>query len=419
MNKLNVYFLENQVGILYLGPDGFEFSYTKQWLENKNSFAVSQQLPLEDVSFVQAAQTYFSNLLPEGKIRNILAKRLGISESNDYELLKRIGVDCAGALSLLPADYKQKDKENLKVSLAEIYQKYKEQPIIQLGFQQEQVRLSLAGAQDKIALIYKAQENDIPRFEIPQSQEPSTHILKIPSKDYKNLVENEKFVTELAKLCDLPTAPQKMLGYAGTNFLLIERYDRFQQKDKIVRLHQEDFCQSLGIGYQHKYQSEGGPSFKESFQLVENVSSDVIQDIELLLKWLIFNVAVGNCDNHGKNLSLLKEHEKNKWSLAPFYDFVCTRLYKTLSHQQAMSVGGEFDTGNLALKHWQKEMDGLNYKFIRFKEEIALPTLESIRLGTEVLLTEQRKSKKNDFYRQLTKAILTQTRRTEKSLYDG
>ncbi len=412
MKKLTVYFSEFFVGHISLDSDNrINFDYSASWLENENAFALSKQLPLERFTFVDAAETYFSNLLPEGQIRKILAAKFRISEGNDFQLLAQVGSECAGALSIRSEKHNKKI-HNKKITLVEIEKNFKVQPIIQLGLSDEQIRLSLAGAQDKITLIKNKHD-----FEIPLNGMPSTHILKMPSRDYKNITENEKFVTDLAEFCDFKVMPSEILKINRNAFLLIERYDRSIFKHKIQRLHQEDFCQALGISYKNKYQEEGGPTFKQCFDLLADSSELPIVDLETILKWYIFNIAVGNCDNHGKNLSLLKNKDNNKWVLSPIYDLVCTRIYKIISKKQAMSVGGEFDTANLALKHWSIEFDLLNYKFSRFRDQIAMPVLHVIYLACEVLLSEKKSDPLYGFYKQLVNVILTQSARVERSLW--
>ena len=278
MKRLNVYYSEILVGSISLDFDNMiNFDYSMDWLKSESAFPLSKQLPLERFTFVDAAQTYFSNLLPEGKIRKILSAKFRISEDNDFQLLAQIGSECAGAISIRSENIKQKFK-NKKMTLAEIEKKFNTQPIIQLGLSDEDIRLSLAGAQDKITLI--KDKND---FQIPLDGSASTHILKMPSRDYKNITENEKFVTDLAELCDFKIMPSEILKMNKNTFLLIERYDRINKKNEIERLHQEDFCQALGISYKNKYQEEGGPSFKQCFDLVANSSQLANVDLDTIL----------------------------------------------------------------------------------------------------------------------------------------
>ena len=139
---------------------------------------------------------------------------------------------------------------------------------------------------------------------------------------------------------------------------MVERYDRQYEKDgKLVRLHQEDFCQALGIVPELKYEKEGGPGFKECFELVEEWSSEPLLDIQSLLNWSLFNFIIGNADAHGKNLSFL--YAEGKVRLAPFYDIICTAAYERVNNKFAMKMGGQKDPRYLLesdLKHFATDV---------------------------------------------------------------
>lgn len=150
----------------------------------------------------------------------------------------------------------------------------------------------------------------------------------------------------------LPTAPSELIKLGPTYSLLVTRYDRVQSAQNWFRLHQEDFCQALGVSPKMKYQTEGGPTFFDCAHLINERSSQVLTDIDHLMKWLIFNVLIGNCDAHAKNISLLRSLD-GQWHLAPFYDMVSTRCYDNLSHNLAMAVATQYDSGNIHQKHWR------------------------------------------------------------------
>lgn len=134
---------------------------------------------------------------------------------------------------------------------------------------------------------------------------------------------------------------------------MVKRYDRIREDKKIIRLHQEDFCQALGISYDRKYEQEGGPTFETCFKLIRQISARPLVDAENLLRWHMFNFLAGNSDGHAKNLSIIYDND-NQIRLAPFYDLVCTRAIERIDSHMAMSVGGEFDPGKIRLAHWKK-----------------------------------------------------------------
>jgi len=408
---LNVFYNEIVVGKLYSDFDNtLCFEYSSQWLKSKQSFAISHQMPLEDRVFTEESDRYFSNLLPEGRIRMLLAKKFGVSEENDFQLLKALGEDCAGAFQI-GFELNRKTPDYKKITLKEIKEIYRTQPIIYFGLDQNNIRLSLAGAQDKIAVKYEDG-----KIYLPQNGAPSTHILKLPSKDYVHLPENEQYILEIGRYCELNVNPSQILSDGDFHVLLVERFDRnVEPQSNITRLHQEDFCQALGYSYKNKYQEEGGPTFEQCFRLVELESSQTIEDLNRLLKWLVFNICVGNCDHHGKNLSLLMA-ERNLWRLTPFYDLLCTKIYPTLSHKQAMSVGGSFDGGNLSRHHWEEMLKNINYSSTKFYNDICYPILETVRFSSEIILENFKHSNKIDFLKQIQKVIQSGCKRINAGL---
>jgi serine/threonine-protein kinase HipA len=210
--------------------------------------------------------------------------------------------------------------------------------------------------------------------------------------------------------------PMQLLHYKDFCGLLIERYDRKQKNEKILtRLHQEDFCQALSIPHQKKYEVEGGPSFLQAFELVEKESSKVIEDLEQLLSWLFFNICIGNCDHHGKNLSMLMT-KPNHWTLSPFYDLLCTKIYPGLTRKQAMKIGGSFDGANLSAKHWRSEVNDVKFAYKRFVSDIALPLVDTIRLSLAEHVTEFKNSSSHDFIKQIQAEVSALTLRAERSL---
>lgn len=411
--SLVVFYREVLVGKVYLdNKEQFCFDYTKEWLNQKDSFPLSQSLPLASIQYLNEAQIFFANLLPEGKIRKLIASRLGLSEENDYSMLRALGEDCAGAFSVF-ADTEIKQLQNPSyqvITLKEIAKIFKEQPIFYLGLQNESIRLSLAGAQDKIPVLFKNNQ-----ISLPENGAPSSHILKFPSKDYPYLTENEYFISQLARDCGLHTMPMQLLYQEQFVGLLIERYDRVRDGNKIERLHQEDFCQALGRAHQNKYQEEGGPSFAKAFDLTQSVSVKVIEDLEQLLRWLVFNICVGNCDHHGKNLSILMT-EPNRWSLSPFYDLLCTKVYSSLTKKQAMSIGGSFDGSNLSAKHWQALMKEINYSYKKFVDEIYIPIINTIQIGLDEHLNEFAGKPSHAFMKEIVKEVTRLTQRAERAV---
>lgn len=347
---LNVWYDHELVGEVWCNPAGIMgFRYSDNWLAD--GFAISQQLPLINKEYPpesERAHQFFANLLPEGDARMHVVRDLKLSNS-DYILLKAIGGECAGALFILSSDHKpQGNAKYKKLGKTDFKKLLLRKGYTAMSFSNdERPRLSLAGAQDKCPVLFDGED-----YWLPEDAAPSTHILKFEVTNYQNIPAYECFLAMLAKSIGLPVAESELCQDEDQYYFRVKRYDRvIVGDDKIQRIHQEDFCQALGVRYENKYQQHGGPSFKDCYTLIQQVSINPIRDTENLLRWQIFNVLAGNSDGHAKNLSLIYNQE-HQIELAPFYDLVCTRAIPRIDTSLAMSVGDEFDPDKLGAKDW-------------------------------------------------------------------
>jgi serine/threonine-protein kinase HipA len=186
---------------------------------------------------------------------------------------------------------------------------------------------------------------------LPAPGQPTTHILKPPISRFHATTENEAFVMRLAAAIGLDVAPIEPCVVRNRSFLLVQRYDRTIGDDGHVRrIHQEDFCQALGVPPETKYASEGGPTFKDCFELLRRVAARPAVEILKLLEAVIFNVIAGNADAHGKNFSILYGDEGPR--LAPLYDLLATVAYPDLSAKFAMKIGTRATLAELDAKGW-------------------------------------------------------------------
>ncbi len=401
MNALNVYWDSDFVGRLAKtgGQDMF-FQYSASYLASEHSQQISLSLPLQAEEFDGSiSKSWFANLLPEGEIRAHIASKLRVSERNEYAILRGIGGDCAGALRLLPESApKATEGKLIQLPWNELEAKIASTPrpsLLALVLQEGELRLSLAGAQDKLPVhIFNGQ------LALPSGNIASTHLLKISSGSFPDLVQNELFCLTLARLVGLATPDVKMAD-TKTPILLVDRYDRFTGPDgDIHRLHQEDFCQALGVPPESKYENEGGPSLAQLFEVLARGSQTPLPDKRDLLKWVLFNFIIGNADAHAKNISFLYEQRghKKRPRLAPFYDLVCTEVYDPLSTKQAQKIGGEYRPEKIASRHWDrfasavevkpKYLRSLGLELCKKVEETAPPLSEKIsntRLGSTTL----------------------------------
>ena len=291
------------------------FEYTADWLNKPGAMPLSQSLPLRKERFKgKECRGFFAGILPEESKREIIARNLGISARNDYAMLEQIGGECAGAVTFIPAGgpLPERNYGYRKLSEKELAAILRELPKRPLLAGDEGIRLSLAGAQDKVAV--RIEDGQV---SVPLGGAPSTHILKPAVERFEGVVFNEALCMRLAAAAGLPAAGVETRSVDGVDFLLVERYDRYHRQvpgaePVLERLHQEDFCQAQGIVSEMKYQKEGGPSLKQCFGLLREVSSAPVIDLARLLDAVIYNYLVGNNDAHGKNFSLLYKAGKRQ-----------------------------------------------------------------------------------------------------------
>jgi serine/threonine-protein kinase HipA len=326
------------VGAFTLDDHGdLGFAYDQSWLDNPAAPPISQSLPKRPEPFGRReTRAFFAGLLPEEAQRDAVARSLGISPTNDFRLLEALGGDVAGALSLWPQDtlppYTADWEDAHPLSDNELVELLDTLPSRPMLAGTGELRLSLAGAQQKLPVVMANG-----RIALPRHGQPTTHILKPPISRFPSTTENEFFSMRLAAAVGLDVAPVQALSVAGRSFLLVERYDReADEAGRTRRLHQEDVCQALGITPEHKYASEGGPGFKACFDLVRAACSAPAPAVLRLLDAAIFNVILGNADAHGKNFSLL--YTGHEVRLAPLYDLMCTVAYPELSAKFSMPV---------------------------------------------------------------------------------
>lgn len=391
---LDVFLNKHACGHLTQDDHGaISFAYLREWIGRPGALPLSQSLPLRPEPFTRKeCGGFFGGILPEQTQRDIIAGNLGISKNNDFAMLELIGGECAGAVTFMPFgaelpsdehDYRPLDSREL----AEIIRQLPRRPLM-AG--EEGIRLSLAGAQAKLAVHV-----DKDKISIPLGGAPSTHILKPAIEHFEGIVFNEALCMKLARSIGLKTAGVEVRQTEGIDYLLIERFDRKTQGSVTTRLHQEDFCQALGIVSEMKYQNEGGPSFKQSFELLRSASSAPAIDLAALLDAAIFNFLIGNHDAHGKNFSLLYVSRSTgiQTTLAPLYDLVSTIYFPDLSRKVAMKIGGEYDSSKVLARQFEQfaEEAGLSKApVVRRVSKIAklilerLPEVETNSVSTQV-----------------------------------
>lgn len=330
------------------------FVYTEKWVSHPGAVPISMSMPLQTDRYAPDVTTaFFAGVLPDNEdIRATLAKAFEVSPRNPFGLLSKIGHDCAGALQIVPEGTPyQRDREQdiawkTDDEIAAIIESLPRRP---LGVTEDQeFRISLAGAQHKTAVVI---QDD--RAGLPLGDTPSTHILKPAMADLDGIVENETFCMMLADIIGLPVAKAEVLQYGDQTVICVERYDREVDDNKIIkRVHQEDFCQALGVHPDHKYESDGGPSIITCLKLLERCD-DVYQSQIMFIDAIAFNFLIGGTDAHAKNYSLLLEHGGSV-KLAPLYDIACGLVYPELAEgdRMSMKIGRKKKFNEVMPRHW-------------------------------------------------------------------
>ena len=352
-HELDVWFFTDRVGVLALVDGRLSFCYAPGWLSHQDAVSLSASLPLQSEPFDDhKTRPFFAGLLPEGQLRSLIAQQLQVSSQNDFALLDHIGGECAGAVTFLepgqtlPVATGSEDVQWLHDE--EVVAILDELPRRPMLAGKDGLRLSLAGAQDKLPVVF-----DGARIGLPLNGAPSSHILKPPIHAVEDSVINEGFCMTLAEAMHLKPATSKIHRVLDRSFLLVERYDRLIDIQGCrQRLHQEDFCQALGVVPEMKYQNEGGPDLARCFDLVRRATRPSAPQVLRLLDYVIFNALIGNHDAHAKNFSLLYSGKTSV--LAPFYDMLSTAVYPTLTPKMAMKIGSKYKFSEVQARHWEQ-----------------------------------------------------------------
>ena len=349
---LDVFLNGRLVGKLRRETSGaVDFEYAPSWLGWENTFPVSLSLPLREDRYIGApVVAVFDNLLPDNdQIRQRLAARTRAEGTDAFSLLTAVGRDCVGALQFLPEGEAPSPSGTIEgrpladAEVAAILGDFGQAPLgVTAG---DEFRISLAGAQDKTALLWWKDQ-----WHIPHGSTPTTHIFKPPigklasGIDLSESIENEYLCLTLARAIGLPSAEVAVATLGEGRALVVERFDRRWTRDgRLLRLPQEDGCQALSVPPSRKYEVDGGPGIARLLELLK-ASDDPAADQRVFLKAHIFFWLLGATDGHAKNFSL---HllPGGRFRLAPLYDIMSTQPCVDagqLRHNQfklAMAVG--------------------------------------------------------------------------------
>jgi len=333
---------------------GIHFRYDQDWLDWDPAFAISLSLPLRATPYSGApVAAVFDNLLPDNPdVRKRVAERVGAQGTDSFSLLESIGRDCIGAMRFLPEGEhhvggpaiqgEPVDDDEIERILAGLAK-------APLGMDRDQdFRISIAGAQEKTALLFHEG-----KWMRPIGATPTTHILKpqlghiataFGMIDMAASVDNEHYCLELMRAFGFEVAGTDIVTFGKTRVLVVERFDRrWRSGAQLLRLPQEDFCQALGVRPTKKYQNNGGPGVVESLKLLRGADKPFDDQAAFFKAQIIFWL-IGATDGHAKNFSIFLRAD-GRYGLTPFYDILSAqpafdrKQIPNNRYKLAMSVG--------------------------------------------------------------------------------
>ena len=328
------------VGHWKLGRGASSLTYADSWLASDKVRSLSLSLPITPSREIRGPVVthYFDNLLPDNhKIRQRLSRRFRTRNADTFTLLEAVGRDCVGAVQLLPegmepSGWNRLDYETLtEGDIGQLLDAVPSEATLgQGGADDDLFRISLAGAQEKTALLKVGK-----RWCRPHGATPTTHIFKLPlglaggsrRVDLSDSVENEWLCAQVLRELGLPVANTEMAEFAGRKVLIVERFDRARMDGGtwIARLPQEDLCQALGVPPERKYEKDGGPGMAACLKVLAGSADPQVDRLAFLLAQLAFWLLAAT-DGHAKNYSIFLQ-QGDSYVMTPLYDVISVWPY--------------------------------------------------------------------------------------------
>lgn len=409
------------VGALRLAGSGaISFAYDPDWLAWEHAMPISLSLPLrEEAHQGGPVIAYLENLLPDNQaIRERVAVRVRAGGTDAWHMLEKIGRDCVGALQFAADGVSGTGAlEGEPVTEAQIAAMLRNLASAPLGLEEEDdFRISIAGAQEKTALLRHQGE-----WIRPSGMTPTTHILKtqlgvLPAGiDLSDSVENEFFCMRFCRAMGMDAAEVEILDFEDVRSLAVTRFDRSWTRDgRLIRLPQEDFCQALSVPPSRKYQMDGGPGIPEGIGLLAG-SDDPEADQRAFFRAQVLFWLLGATDGHAKNFSIALR--PGGFRMTPLYDVLSAQ--KAVDDGQirqnrmrlAMAVDGHYRINEVVPRHFLQAARAAGYG-VALAEEV----LPEILLRLEPALNETLASLPAGFPQHLPESIASGVRRRARAL---
>lgn len=400
-----------------------EFVYTPEWLETAGARPISLSMPLQHRPYTgEVVYNYFDNLLPDSKqIRDRIQARFKAATSHPFDLLAAIGMDCVGAVQIVaegkePQDVKRIEGTPLSdTQVAQILKNYQTAPLGMAQDEGEEFRISIAGAQEKTALLWKDDA-----WNRPIGTTPTTHIIKLPigkiehsGMDLTDSCENEWLCLKIAEAFGLPVCHAEIGLFDDAKALIVERFDRRHADDWIMRLPQEDMCQALGISPNIKYESDGGPGINTIMPFLRQSKASK-HDREVFFKAQLLFWLIAGIDGHAKNFSVFIEPE-GRYRMTPLYDIMsahpllASRQLEAEKIKMAMALSGKnrhYHWDNIQPRHFISTA-----KQAGFNEKTAKAVMDEMMGMVEEVITKVELQLPADFPEAITTSIMAGMRR--------
>ncbi len=404
-----------RVGQLQRGSSGLVFTYAPDWLTSEYSRPISLSMPLTEIPYKgHVVDAYFDNLLPDSElIRERIQARFGAPSKHCFDLLSYIGGDCVGALQLLTQDIAQNPKITADpisdTEIAKLLKHYKTAP---LGMDRARdFRISIAGAQEKTALLWHKNQ-----WCLPHGATPTSHIIKLPigqikhsGIDLSESVENEWLCLKILAAFGLPVNTANIAVFEDVKALIVERFDRrwTQENTWLMRLPQEDLCQALAISPGLKYESDGGPGIQDIMTILLG-SREAANDRKRFMKAVFLFWVLGAIDGHAKNFSIGIEAQ-GRFALTPIYDVMSAypiAAQKQIEWQElkmAMALKSKnrhYHWSKIQVRHWLSMAS-----YCQFSEVIMQEIMDESFDNMEQVIKEVSESLPENFPQQISDAV--------------